>query len=160
MIIYKVLLSIFLFVISGLAQNVQDPCSEFLDDYGNPLVKCPSEKPDEEYLECYDLIFKEYLETINITSLKNWCWSRYDNSDDVLKDVTISAGFYDNSNFNDKLNRPFTAKFYDNGTHIICLEDESLSRPNPVDGDEHHMICPTSTGIPLAIFSFSRESKL
>ena len=91
-------------------------------------------------------------------SIKNWCWSRQDNSDDVLKNLTIFSGSYDNSDFNDKINRPFTAKFYDNGTHMICFENKRLSTPIPVDGDER-VVCPTSTGIPLAMFIFSQISR-
>ena len=154
MIIHKVLFPIFLFVTSALAEKVHDPCSEFFGPYGEPLVKCPSEKPDDDYLECYDLIAKVYVDP----KLKSWCWSRQDNSNDVLRNITIFTGFYDNSDFNDKINRPFTAKFYDNGTHMICLEDESTLRPI-LDGENHYH-CPTSTGIPLASFAFSRQSKL
>ena len=161
MIISKVLFPIFLFVTSALTEKAFDPCSEFLGYSGTPMVKCPSEKPDDYYLECYDLKYKENLEAYyKNKSIKNWCWSRQDNSDDVFKNLTISAGFYDNSDFNEKINMPFTAKFYDNGTHIICLEDERLLRPIPVDGDEHHVMCPTSTNIPLANFAFSMQSKL
>ena len=162
MIISKVLFPIFLFVTSGLAEKVSDPCSEFLGYSRTPMVKCPSEKPDDYYLECYDFEYKDILEANFVSkSIKSWCWSRQDNSDDVFKNLTISAGFYDNSDLNEKNNMPFTAKFSDNGTHIICLEDERLVRHIPVDGDEHHIMCgPTSTNIPMAIFAFSRQSKL
>ena len=157
MIIYKVLLPISLFVTSALAKEVYDPCSEFLGDLKTPLVKCPSEKPDDYYLECYDLDHKEGKDEKMLGALKNWCWSRHDNSDDVLKNLTIFFGSYDNSNFNDKINRPFTAKFHDNGTHMTCLENE---REHRIIHGENHFVCPTNTGIPLAIFTFSRQSKL
>ena len=157
MIINKFLFPSFLLVTSALSENVYDPCSEFLGYFGTPMVKCPSEKPDDCYFECYDLELKEYMEAKG-SSLKNWCWSRQDNSDDLLKNLTISAGSFDNSDFNDKINKPFTAKFYDNGTHMICLEDERLLRPI-LDG-EHHYYCLTSIDILLALFTFSRQSKL
>ena len=64
MIINKVLLPIFLFVKSELAKKVDGPCSKF-DGYWGPLVKCPSEKVADDYLECYDLDEKEDLENIN-----------------------------------------------------------------------------------------------
>ena len=162
MIIHKVLFTIFLFVTTALVEEVYDPCSKFLGHDGHPLVKCPSEKSDDDYLECYDKLYKEYMETdetqISFFTKNNWCWSRHDNSDAFLKNVTISTGFYDNSDFNDKINRPFTTKFYDNGTHMICIEDDRWLRPI-LDG-EHHYWCPTSTGIPMAGFVFSRQSKL
>ena len=58
MILYKVLLTIFLFLKSEVAEEVDDPCSKFYGFYG-PLEKCPSEKPEDEYLECYDFESKE-----------------------------------------------------------------------------------------------------
>ena len=123
MIIYKVLFPILIFVTSELAENVYDPCSEFLNYFGTPLVKCQSEKTDDEYLECYDLEDKQYFEETD-TPLTYWCWSRHDNNDDVLKNLTISAVYYDNSDFNDVINRPFMAKFYVDGTNIICHDNE------------------------------------
>ena len=54
MILYKVLLTIFLFLKSEVAEEVDDPCSNFESLYDGPLEKCPSEKPEDEYLECYD----------------------------------------------------------------------------------------------------------
>ena len=157
MIIYKVLFPILIFVTSELAENVYDPCSEFLNYFGTPLVKCQSEKPDDEYLECYDLEDKQYFEETD-TPLTYWCWSRHDNNDDVLKNLTIFSGSYDNSDFNDKINKPFTAKFHDNGTHMFCLEDDHFN--HTIRNGENHFVCPTSTGIPMAIFTFSRQSKL
>ena len=66
MIIHKVLLPIFLFVRSELAKKVDGPCSKFDDFWGDdPLVKCPSEKVADDYLECYDLDEKEYFENID-----------------------------------------------------------------------------------------------
>ena len=102
MIIYKVLFPILIFVTSELAEKVYDPCSEFLNYFGTPLVKCQSEKPDNEYLECYDLEDKQYFEEMD-TPLTYWCWSRHDNNEDVLKNLTISAGYYDNLDFNGPL---------------------------------------------------------
>ena len=157
MIIYKVLFPILIFVTSELAENVYDPCSEFLNYFGTPLVKCQSEKTDDEYLECYDLEDKQYFEETD-TPLTYWCWSRHDNNDDVLKNLTIFSGSNDNSDFNDKINRPFTAKFHDNGTHMFCLEDDHFN--NTIHGVENHFACPTNTSIPLALFTFSRQRKL
>ena len=158
MIVPKALFPIFLFVTSALAEEVYDPCSKFLGDLKTPLVKCPSEKPDDDYLECYDLDYKENKEAKVLGALKNWCWSRQDNSDDVLKNLTIFSGSNDNSDFNDKINRPFTAKFHDNGTYMFCLEDENYY--NEILDGENHFACPTNTGIPLALFTFSRQRKL
>ena len=62
MIICKVLLLIFLFVKSEAAEKVDDPCSKFTDYDNYTLVKCPSEKPEDDYLQCYDLKFKEVWE--------------------------------------------------------------------------------------------------
>ena len=61
MIMYKVLLPFLFFVRSELAENVSDPCSEFSNYSHKPLAKCLSEKPDEDYLECYDLSDKEIM---------------------------------------------------------------------------------------------------
>ena len=87
-----------------------------------------------------------------------WCWSRQDSI--VLKNLTISAGHYDNSEFNDVLNRPFTAKFYVNESHIICQANEewgSIIKDHPWDT---HVYCPTSTGIPAAYFLYTRQFEL
>ena len=65
MIIHKVLLPIFLFVRSILAKKVDGPCSKFNGYWDEPLVKCPSEKLTDDYLECYDLEEKEFLENNN-----------------------------------------------------------------------------------------------
>ena len=159
MIIYKVLFPIFLFVRSEFTENVYDPCSEFLNLDGTPLVKCQSEKSDDDYLECYDLDNKEYFEEPHSIPLMYWCWSRHDNNEAVLKNLTISAGHYDNSEFNDVLNRPFTAKFYINESHIVCHDNEEWVSII----DDHawtNVYCPTSTGIPAAYFYYSRRRKL
>ena len=62
MTLYKVLLTIFLFLKSEVAEEVDDPCSKFHGPLGYSLKKCPSEKPEDEYLECYDFLTKEYIE--------------------------------------------------------------------------------------------------
>ena len=158
MIIYKVLFPILIFVTSELAEKVYDPCSEFLNYFGTPLVKCQSEKPDNEYLECYDLEDKQYFEEMD-TPLTYWCWSRHDNSEDVLKNLTISAGYHDNSDFNDVINRPFTAKFYVDVNKIICGDNEEWW--SPISDDAYtYLYCPTSTGIPVAYFHYTRPNKL
>ena len=60
MILCKVLLTIFLFLKSEVAGEVDDPCSKFDGFYpAYSLKKCPSEKPEDEYLECYDFMAKE-----------------------------------------------------------------------------------------------------
>ena len=82
-----------------------------------------------------------------------WCWSRHDNNEAVLKNLTISAGHYDNSKFNKILNGPFTAKFYVNESHIICQDNEEWWSTI----DDHactYVDCPTSTGIPAAFFCY------
>ena len=53
-----------------------------------------------------------------------YCWSRHDNNDDDLKNLTISAAAYDDSELNAIINRPFTARFYVNETHVTCHDNE------------------------------------
>ena len=76
---YKVLIPFFLFVGGELVEKVDDPCSEFqggwTDNGSYPLVKCPSEKPEHDYLECYDL-FSKYLLEHNHQSLLYFCWKK------------------------------------------------------------------------------------
>ena len=62
MILYKVLLTIFLFLKSGIAEEIDDPCSKFDSFYDGPLEKCPSEKPEDDYLECYNSTNKESMD--------------------------------------------------------------------------------------------------
>ena len=155
MIIYKVLFPFLIFVTSELAEKVYDPCSEFLNYFGTPLVRCQSEKQDYEYLECYDLEDKEYFEKMD-TPLTYWCWSRHDNNDDELKNLTISANAgghdYDNSEVNDIINRPFIGRFYVNETHITCHDNEEWSET--IDRDYIFIYCPISTGYYMAAFSY------
>ena len=158
MIIYKVLFPFLIFVTSELAEKVYDPCSEFLNYFGTPLVRCQSEKQDYEYLECYDLEDKQYFEEMD-TPLTYWCWSRHDNNENVLKNVTISAGYYDDLDFNDIINRPFTTKFYANESHIICQDNEEWGSIIN-DYAYTYVYCPTSTGIPVAYFHYTKPSKL
>ena len=159
MIIYKLLFPIFLFVRSEFAENVYDPCSEFFGFGGTPLVKCQSEKSDDDYLECYDLGDKEDFEESHIIPLMYWCWSRHDNSDGVLKDLTISAGYYDNSELNNILNKQFRAKFYVNESHIICQNNEEWE--SIIDDNAYTYVhCSTNTGIPAAYFHYTRRRKL
>ena len=88
-----------------------------------------------------------------------YCWSRQDNSDDELKNLTIfaNAGGYDfdNSEVNDIINRPFTAKFYVNDTHITCHDNEEWSETidweTIVSRGAYHY-CPISTGYYVAGF--------
>ena len=150
MIIYKVLLPSLLFVRSERAEKVNDPCSKFDGFDRNPLVKCWSEKPEEDYLECYDLIHKEDTETNEGLRLMYWCWSRHDNIEDDLKNLAISADGYghDNSEVNGIINRPFSARFYSNETHITCQENEEWSTPI----GKPNVYCPTSTGHYPALF--------
>ena len=158
MIIYRLIFPIFLFVRSEFAEKVYDQCSKFLNFDGTSLIKCPSEKSYDDYIECYSLMDKQYFENMD-SELMYWCWSRHDNNEDILKNLTISAGSYDNSKFNDIINRPFTAKFYSNGSHIICQDNEKWGRRiNPYTGT--YVYCPTSTGIPAAYFRYNRNSKL
>ena len=159
MIIYKVLFLIFLFTRSERAEKFYDPCSKF-GVWSSPLVKCPSEKPYDVYLECYDLRMKELYEGFDPLMYLYWCWSRQDINDGDLKNLTISAVSYDNSEINDILNRPFSATFSVNETHIICHDNEdwwTAISDNPY-GDS--VYCPISTGIPVATFSYNKQRKL
>ena len=74
------------------------------------------------------------------------CWSRQDNSDDELKNLTIFANAgghdFDNSEVNDIINRPFTGRFYVNETHITCHDNEEWSETI----DSTFIFCPISTG--------------
>ena len=159
MIIYKVLFVIFLFVRSELAQEVYDPCSKFWNFFGEPLLKCPSENPNDDYLECYDLWQKGDLENID-GRLSYWCWSRLDNNDDELKKFPISSGYNYDSEFNEMINRPFTANFYINETHITCTDYEEWWITNPGEAFHDNVHCPTSTGIPVASFIYFGQKKL
>ena len=156
MIIYKVLLSILPFVNSELAEKFYNSCSEFPYFYE---VKCPSEKPVDDYLECYDLANKEIWEKDSGKRLMYWCWSRNDNKYDDLKNLPISAAGYDddNSEVNDIINRPFTARFYVNETHITCHDNEQWS--STIDAPYYltRVYCPTSTGILVAEFIYYHE---
>ena len=160
MIIYKVLLPILLFVRIERAENVNDLCPEFDGFHYNPLVKCWSEKPEEDYLECYDLMVKEDLETNFGLRLMYWCWSRHDNNEDDLKNLAISADEYgyDNSEVNGIINRPFTARFYSNETHITCQENEEWSIPIGIGiNNPNNVYCPiTSTDYYPALFFCNR----
>ena len=156
MILYKVLFLIFLFVTSAQAEKVYDPCSEFLGVLKTPLVKCPSEKPDDDYLECYDAGQKENWEKGGGYTALYWCWSRQESflTDADPRNLTISAvgNDYDgNSRVIDIINRPFTARFYVNDTHIICQEREEWF--NTILGG--FVYCSTSTGYWAAHFSWA-----
>ena len=150
MIIYKVLVLFFLFVRSEHAEKVDDPCSEFPSkwNFSESLAKCPSEQLDEDYLECYDLSYKEFW--YRPPDLLHFCWSRFDNTNEDLKTLIISATGtaghnFDNSEVNDIINRPFTGRFYVNETHITCHDNEEWSE-TIVDGMNHQLVyCPTST---------------
>ena len=156
--VYRLLFPIFLFVRSEFAEKVYNQCSEFLNADGNPLVKCQSEKSYDDYIECYNLKSKQYLKDKD-SELMYWCWSQQDNNEDNLKNLTIFAGSYDKSEFNDIINGPFTSKLYTNGSHIICQDNEKWGiRINPYFGT--YVYCPTSTGIPAAHFRYTRNSKL
>ena len=159
MIIYKTLLPIFLFVKSELAENVDDPCSEFPSKWNSSesLAKCPSEQPDEGYLECYDLSYKEVWG--KPPGLLHFCWSRHDNTDGDLKTLIISAtgtaGYnFDNSEVNDVINKPFTARLYVNDTHITCYDNEEWSTAivDSGEGDEAYVYCYTSLVIDKAVW--------
>ena len=84
-----------------------------------------------------------------------WCWSRHDKTNDELENLTISIGVhtYDNAEVNDIINRPFTARFYVNETHITCQENEEWSGKKITDKITY-VHCPTSTGIPVARFNY------
>ena len=158
MIIYKFIFPILLSVRSELAEQVYDPCSEFWDVIGASLVKCPSEKPDDDYLECYDLWQKENFESIYGT-LFYWCWSRHGISDDELKNLYISVGYNHDSKFNDMINRPFTANFHVNETHIACYDNQEwVTIPDETSADI--IYCPTSSGIPVASFYYFEPQKM
>ena len=158
MINYKFLFPIFLFVRIELAEEVYDPCSEFCNANGASLVKCPSEKPNDDYLECYDLCQKENLESID-GQLSYWCWSRIDNDGDELKNMPISAGYNYDSKFNDMINKPFTANFHINETHIACYDSEEWVTIPP-DETSAFVYCPTSSGIPVASFYYFGPKKM
>ena len=85
-----------------------------------------------------------------------YCWSRQDNSDDELKNLTIFANAgghdFDNSEFNDIINRPFKGRFYVNETHITCHDNEEWSVPT--DLYHHNIYCPISTGYYAADFQY------
>ena len=73
-----------------------------------------------------------------------WCWSRHDKTNDELENLTISIGVhtYDNAEVNDMINRPFTARFYVNETHITCQENEEWSGKKITDKITY-VHCPT-----------------
>ena len=164
MIIHKALLPILLFVRSELAEKVDDPCSQYQGGWTDtgfyPLVKCPSEKPDDNYLECYDASQKEYWERGGMLTSMYWCWSRKDpfSAAADLKSLTVSA--YDgNSEVNDIINRPFTARFYVNETHVTCQENGWFN--TIYDNEMYNLIyCPTSSDYWVARFNYYKTGEL
>ena len=85
-----------------------------------------------------------------------WCWSRHDNNDNDLKNLTISAAAHENSEVNDIINRPFTARFYVNETHITCHDNEELSE-RIVDG-RAGVYCPASTSTLVLVRHFAYDN--
>ena len=169
MTIFKALLPILLFVRSELAEKVGDPCSKFQGGWTptgfHPLEKCPSEKTDDDYLECYDASQKIYWEgNVGFTSMY-WCWSRKDPFPAASdpKNLTISAHGYDyddNSEVNDIINRPFTARFYVNETHVICQENGWINIIDPINLWNNQVYCPTSTDYWAAHFYYDTMGQL
>ena len=109
-----------------------------------PLEECPANKYGPDFYECYAAYYKGYDR-----QLKYWCWNRLDNNETILKNLLISTAYVNDDVLFQQLNQPFTSIIQNNGTHTICGSNENWISPYEDGG---YFPCPTSTGIPVAMF--------
>ena len=111
---YITVLLFFLIFLFGAA--IEDRCSKFLGTLKTNLTECP---PSETFnlLECYDPIAKRSTDE---DFQKFWCWSRKDNDEKTIKNVSILAPRVDNDDFFAKINQTFSSQFTFNGSHLKC----------------------------------------
>ena len=128
-----------------LAKKTDDPCSQFHDIAGSPLVECPAYDLDPNYVECYEAFAKK---TAGI--FQYWCWNRLDNDETILKNLTISTAYVNDDELFQQINKPFTSMVYNDGINIICSTNNNLTFPSTDDT----FYCPTSTSIPVVQFQY------
>ena len=104
---------VFLFSLIFLfGATIEDRCSKHSTNIYN-LTECPSSEKFN-LLECYDKSFE------NPYNIKFWCWSRRDNDEKVIKNVSISTAHVEDIDLIRNINRPFSTQFTSNGTHLEC----------------------------------------
>ena len=92
--------------------TIEDRCSKHSTNSYN-LTECPSSEKFN-LLECYDKSFE------NPYNIKFWCWSRRDNDEKAIKNVSISTAHVEDIDLIRNINRPFSTQFTSNGTQLEC----------------------------------------
>ena len=131
------------FLPQNLAKKADERCSQF-DGLLHPLVECPAYDLDPNYYECYD----EDVKDAEGWGTQYWCWNRLDNDETILKNLTISAAYVNDDLLFQQINQPFTSIVHRNETHTICGSNENWATPY----NDSSFYCPTSAGIPVAVF--------
>ena len=117
-------------------------CSKF--SQGNwHLTECPSSETFK-LLECYDA----WGANDEMMGIHFWCWSRRDNDEKVIKNVSISTTrVEEDDGLIAKINQPFSTQFTFNGTHLKCdtMETWATEYIDVSTTDYATLLCVTST---------------
>ena len=136
---------------------IEDRCSKHShpnDEYfPYYLTECPS-SGNFNLLECYDVDLKN---DSALFTMAFYCWSRRDNDESVIKNVSISTNRVEDDDLIEKINKPFTTQFTSNGTHLKCDTMEKWATKSfPVDISTYDVPCVTST-ISVAEFNYNYD---
>ena len=99
--------------------TIEDRCTKHSHPSGNieyNLTECPSSEKFN-LLECYDEVLQVYRNQFNTVF---FCWSRRDVDESIIKNISISTARVKDDDLIEKINKPFSAQFTFNGTHLKC----------------------------------------
>ena len=153
-------ITVFFFSLNFLfGATSEDRCSKHSRPNYYNLTECPSSEKFN-LLECY----YEDLKNSGIASrLTNfWCWSRKDNDEKTIKNISISGGRVKDKYLIAKINQPFSTQFTFNGTHLKCDTMEKWANESihvNIFSSDAVLPCVTST-ISVARFVYNQYDLL
>ena len=138
-----------------LGASIEDRCTKHSgndNDISYNLTECPS-SGKFNLLECYNAKEKSRQD---VRMLAFWCWSRRDNDEKMIKNVSISTAHVEGE---DLINQPFSTQFTFNGTHLKCDAMETWATES-IDVNTNHyatLLCVTST-VSIADFVYCNDT--
>ena len=140
---YNITIALLFSLIFLFGATIEDRCSRASTNHWYNLTECPSSE-NFNLLECYDAFDKNYTDDLCF-----WCWSRMDNDEKIIKNVSISTARVKVDELIAKFNKTFSTQFTFIGNYLKCDSMEKWATKsvyvNSTSASVYFLPCVTST---------------
>ena len=92
---------------------------------------------------------------------KDWCWSRQDVKEPLVKELPIITSFFEDYELQDRIfNHPFSISYRFNGSHFQCNSDEQWNDAWFDTNNDSTSPCVTNTSLPVNVKFHTQDNNL